>query len=128
MSDLIRNVYDAFNRKDYAGVIFHFNENIRWIAADHSPLADRSPYQGLVAVREGVFSRIEQGFESLTVQADEIIEAGNKIIVLGYYHGKLKGKDQAFRAQLAHVWTHKDGKLILFQQYLDTFAVAQAVR
>lgn len=96
-----------------------------WFAADKSPLADQSPYHGVEAVKTGVFSRIVGGFERLTVKIDDLIDAGDGVIVLGYYKGNFAGSGKPLRAQLAHIWTIREGKAIKFQQYLDTMKVPQ---
>jgi ketosteroid isomerase-like protein len=127
-AQVIQKVYEAFNRKDYSTVLESFDRDMEWYAAEHSPLADQSPYRGLDQIRKGVFDRIQAGFEYLTVQTDEMISAENKVVALGYYHGLLKGKEKPFRAQLAHVWTIREDRIIKFQQYLDTYQVAQAVK
>ena len=125
---IIQKVYEAFNRKDYSAVLELFDRQMEWFAAEHSPLADQSPYRGVDQIRKGVFDRIMQGFETLTVQVDEMIHNGNKVVALGYYHGLLKGKEKPFQAQLAHVWTIHENRIVKFQQYLDTYQVAQAMK
>jgi ketosteroid isomerase-like protein len=124
---LIQRVYDAFNKKNYGAVLETFDPKMVWIAADSSPLADRSPYRGLDAVREGVFDRIAAGFEQLTVVSNEILDAGDKVVALGYYHGQLKGKKSPFQAQVAHVWTIHHGRIVKFQQYMDTHRMSEVI-
>jgi hypothetical protein len=126
--NLVRDIYDKFNNRNYEAVLANFGENFEWVAADSSPLADRSPYHGIEAVREGVFARIEAGFERLVVDIDEVIDAGDKIVVLGYYNGLYRGSPKPFRSQLAHIWTIADGKAVKFQQYVDTYQIAQNIK
>ena len=126
--DLINTIYRHFNNREYDDVIRHFGKDIEWFAADNSPLADRSPYHGIKDIREGVFGRIAAAFNRLDVDIDEIIDAGDKIIVLGYYEGEFSFGTIAPRAQLAHVWTIADGKAVKFQQYVDTFAIAEGAK
>lgn len=122
---IVERVYEVFGNRDYEAVMSHFAEDFEWHAADSSPLADQSPYHGVEAVRNGVFARIEAGFEKLVVVPDEIFAGyGGRIVVLGYYHGKFRGKDDEFRTQVAHIWTIRDGKAVKFQQYLDTLKIA----
>ena len=122
----IQEMYDALGARDYESVMSHFADDIEWISADNSPLADQSPYHGIEAVRSGVFGRIAAGFEKLAVVADEIYAAdGGRVVVLGYYHGKFIGAENDFKAQVAHIWTLRDGKAVKFQQYLDTLQVAR---
>lgn len=123
---LIEKAYESLAARDYEAVMSHFAEDFVWIAADNSPLGDQSPYNGIAAVRSGVFERLEAGFEKLAVVTDEIFTAeGDRIVVLGYYHGKFRGQDEEFRTQVAHIWTVRDGRAVKFQQYLDTLKVAR---
>jgi ketosteroid isomerase-like protein len=122
----IQTLYDALGARDYEAVMSHFAEDIEWIAADNSPLGDRSPYHGIDEIRSGVFERIAAGFEKLVVVPDEIFAAdGGRIIVLGYYHGRFRDAEKDFKAQVAHIWTVKDGRATKFQQYLDTLQIAR---
>ena len=122
---IIDEIYVAFNSRNYENILSDFTEDFEWIAAENSPLADLSPYHGVNAIREGVFERIAAGFDSLTVEADEIFEGEGRVVVLGYYHGKFRGKTDEFRTQVAHIWTVRDGKATRFQQYVDTLKIAR---
>jgi hypothetical protein len=72
-----------------------------------------------------VFERITAGFESLTIEAEETFEGQGRVVVLGYYRGKFRGKTDEFRTQVAHIGTVRDGKATKFQQYVDTLKVAR---
>ncbi len=123
---LIETLYASFNARDYEAAMSHLADDLVWIAADNSPLADQSPYRGITAIRTGVFERIEGGFEKLIVAADEIFAAdGGRVVVLGYYHGRFRGADTEFKTQVAHIWTVSGGRVIKFQQYLDTLQIAR---
>ena len=123
---LIEKTYESFAARDYEAVMSNFADDFVWIAADNSPLADQSPYHGVPAIRSGVFERIAAGFEKLVVVADEMFEAdGGRVVVLGHYHGKFRGAPEEFETQVAHIWTVRDGRIVKFQQYLDTLKVAK---
>lgn len=123
----IKQLYASLGERDYEAVMSYLGNDIVWIVADNSPLADRSPYHGLAEVRSGIFERLTAGFDKLVVVADEIFECpAGKVVVLGYYHGKFRGRAEEFKAQVAHVWTIREGRFVKFQQYLDTLQVANA--
>jgi ketosteroid isomerase-like protein len=126
--NIINKIYDAFNQRDYETVLKSFDSAFEWVAADSSPLADRSPYHGLDEVQEGVFNRIAAGFERLTVRIDEIFEAEDKAVVLGYYDGISTSNGKHFQAQVAHIWTIANDKAVKFQQYVDTYKVAESLK
>ena len=124
--DLIETIYDAFGSRNFEAVLSHFVNDFEWIAAESSPLADRSPYHGIDAVREGVFDRIAMAFEMLTIDVDEIFEADGRVVMLGLYRGRFRGKAEDFRAQVAHIWTVRGGKAAKFQQYVDTLKIVKS--
>lgn len=123
--DAVKNIYAAFAAGDIPTLLELFDPAIEWVAAENSPLADRSPYRGLNQVVEGVFTRIGLEFPGLAIQIDELLDAGNKVVMLGRYHGVRKSTGKEFHAQVAHIWTMTGGKASKFQQYLDTYQVAQ---
>src|SRR6266513_680873 len=103
---VIEEIIGAFNRRDYEAVMSQFNEDIEWIVAENSPFADQNPYHGINAIREGIFARISAAFESLTIEPDEIFEGDSgRIIMLGHYRGRFRGKTDEFVTQVAHIWT-----------------------
>ena len=123
--DVVNRIYAAFAAGNIPAVLELFDPAIEWFAAENSPLADRSPYRGLNQVVEGVFTRIGLEFPGLAIQVDELLDAGDKIVMLGRYHGVRKATRKGFHAQVAHIWTITGGKATKFQQYLDTYQVAQ---
>jgi ketosteroid isomerase-like protein len=123
---VINKIYEAFNQGNFPAVLDLFDPTIEWIAAENSPLADRSPYHGLDEIREGVFMRIAAGFEGLTVKVDELLDAGDKVVVLGFYDGIRKATGKRIHAQVAHIWTIAAGKVTTFQQYTDTYQLAES--
>jgi len=122
----LEKLYVSLGERDYEAVMSHLGSDIVWIVADNSPLADRSPYRGIAEVRAGVFERLTAGFDHLVLAVDEMFECdGGRVVVLGYYHGRFRGRAEAFKAQVAHVWTIREGRLVKFQQYLDTLQIAR---
>jgi ketosteroid isomerase-like protein len=41
---------------------------------------------------------------------------------------ELKGREAPSQIQLAHIWTVRDGKAVKFQQYVDTYAIAESFK
>jgi uncharacterized protein len=98
-----------------------FTPTFEWHAADNSPIADRSPYCGLDAVCSEVLPRLAALFPEMQLRADEILVTENKAIMLGYYHNLSQKLGGTTEAQVAHILTFQNGKIIKFQQYLDTY-------
>jgi uncharacterized protein len=108
----VETLYARLGEHDYEAVMSYLADDIVWIVADNSPLADRSPYNGIGEVRSGVFERLTAGFDKLVFATDEIFECkgGEKVVALGYYYFRFHGQAEERKAQVAHVWTIRDGR------------------
>jgi len=125
--NVVKNIYKAFGEGDFPAVFDLFDPAIEWISAENSPAAKGSPYHGVSEVREGVFMLIVAGFDGFAIRVDELLDAGDKVVMLGYYLGARKATGKQFQAQVAHIWTIAAGKAVKFQQYTDTYQLAQAM-
>ena len=126
--NIIRGLYESFARGDVPGVLGLFAPDVEWVAAENSPYGAKSPYIGPNAVLENVFMRIGADWEDFSVTVNELINAGEKVVMLGYYNGRYKPTGKQVRAQVAHVWTLEGGKVAKFQQYTDTKQFAEAMK
>ena len=126
-TDLIRAIYDAFAAGDMAGVLGRMSPDIVWNEAENFPYADGNPYVGAEAILGGVFARIASEWDGFHVEPEQFLDAGDTVIMTGRYAGSWRGTGQAMNPQVAHIWTCADGKVVRFQQLVDTLAVARAM-
>lgn len=123
----VRALYAAFAKGDMPAALATMAPDIVWNEAENYPYADRNPYIGPQAVLHGVFARIGADWENFTAVSDEFIDGGDTIVSLGHYGGVFKATSKPMRAQFAHVFRVKDGKIAGFQQYTDTLGAARAM-
>ncbi len=126
--NVVKSIYKAFGQGDIPAVFELFDPAIEWIAAENSPAGPGSPYHGLNEVREGVFMLIGADFPEFTIRVDELFDAGDKVVMLGYYLGVRKATGKKFQAQVAHIWTIAASKALKFQQYTDTYQLAESAK
>lgn len=123
--ELVQGIYDAFAAGDVAGVLGRMSPDIVWNEAESYPYADGNPYVGPMAVASGVFARCVGEWDGFAVAVEEILDAGDTIVVLCRYRGAFKATGRHQNAQVVHVWRVADGKVSRFQQYADTLQVAR---
>ncbi len=116
----IEGMYDAFGRGDIGTVLGALDPKVEWWEAENFIYADNNPYVGPDAVLQGVFTRIGGEWEGFSVSPMEVLDAGDTVVGHGYYAGKFRNTGRDVRAQFAHVFTLRDGKIVKFQQYTDT--------
>jgi uncharacterized protein len=122
----VQGMYEAFGRGDIATVLGALDPEVEWWEAENFIYADGNPYVGPQAVLQGVFARIGAEWEGFLVSPKEVLDAGNTVVGHGYYSGKFRGTGREVRAQFAHVFTFRDGKVVRFQQYTDTAQFKEA--
>lgn len=126
-AEIVRALYEAFGRGDIAEVLAAFDPNIEWNEAENFPYADGNPYVGPNAVLEGVFQRLGTEWDGFAALPTEVLDAGTTVVALGHYTGVYKSTGKAVRAQFAHVYRMREGKIVGFQQYTDTLQFRDAV-
>lgn len=118
---IIDNLYKAFAAGDIPAVLGGMDANIIWNEAEGNSYADGNPYIGPEAVLNGVFARVGGDHEYFTLNDIQLHEmSDNKILATLRYDAKRKETGKSYNAQVAHLWALKDGKIISFQQYVDT--------
>ena len=123
----IEGMYEAFGRGDIPFVIGALDPDVEWWEAENFIYADRNPYVGPQAVLEGVFVRIGNEWEWFTVTPIEVLDAGDSVVGRGHYAGKYRQTGREVKAQFAHVFSFRNGKVVKFQQYTDTAQFQKAV-
>ena len=124
----IENLYAAFAVGDIPKVLAGLDEKVVWNEAEGNKYADGNPYIGPQAVLNGVFARIGAEYEYFKLVNIQLHEMeNNQVLATLRYQAKLKNNGATYDAQVAHLWTLKAGKVIAFQQYLDTKKVAEAI-
>ncbi len=121
----IENLYVAFEVGNILKVLAGLDEKVVWNEAEGNKYADGNPYIGPEAALNGVFARIgadHEYFKLVNIQLHEM--ENNQVLATLRYQAKLKKNGATYDAQVAHLWTLKNGKAIAFQQYLDTKKVA----
>ncbi|MEQ1817165.1 MAG: nuclear transport factor 2 family protein [Terricaulis sp.] len=123
----VKALYAAFAKGDIPAALGTMAPDIVWNEAENYPYADLNPHVGPNSVLTGVFARIGADWDGFAAVSDEFIEAGGTIVSLGHYSGVSKATGKKMRAQFAHVFRVKDGKITGFQQYADTLGTAVAL-
>ncbi|WP_158857411.1 nuclear transport factor 2 family protein [Lunatibacter salilacus] len=117
---IIEGLYKAFATGDIPTVLGMMDSNIVWNEAEGNAYADGNPYKGPDAVLNGVFARIGAEHDYFNLKDIKLHEMfNNKVLATLRYDAKYKNGG-IYDAQVAHFWTLKDGKVIAFQQYVDT--------
>lgn len=123
----VESMYAAFGKGDIPTVIAGLDPQVEWWEAENFIYAEGNPYVGPKAVLQGVFMRLAMEWDGFSVAPAGVLDAGDTAIGHGYYSGTYKQTGKPVRAQFAHFFTFRDGKIVKFQQYTDTAQFKEAV-
>jgi ketosteroid isomerase-like protein len=118
---LVKDMYAAFGRGDIPTVLAVLDPEIEWHQAEGNPYQlDGSAWIGPQAVLEKLFMRIGAEWDGFTITVLRIHDAGEYVVIEGRYTGTYKPSGMKVDSQMCHVLRLREGKLVGFQQYLDT--------
>ena len=123
---LVQGLYDAFAAGDVPRFLSHLDPAVRWNEAEGFPYAGGNPYIGPDAVVAGVFQPLLVDWEDFRVEVAELVGGPEVVTMFGRYKATHTRTKKPLDAQCAHTWWLRDGKVVRFQQMIDTAAVAAA--
>lgn len=126
---VVRRFYHLVSTADYAGVENLCAEDVVWTIPGPSSI----PYAGTFRGRDGVreFFRILEKHERLhSFLADEVIadEARGIVCVTGSEIATAIATGRTFSSRWAEIFRIRDGLIAVFEEHIDTQALAAAYR
>lgn len=100
--------------------------DISWTEAKGFPYA--GTYIGLEEISKNVFSRLANEWIDYTFTPEEYVASEDKVVAYGTYTGTYKATGKPFEARVAHIWKLKNGKIIKFEQFVDSQTVNNAMK
>ena len=109
--DVVRRGYEAFNRGDLDAATEGFHPEIEWSGPGVLP-ERREVYCGIEGVRR-FWGTWQAEFEDFTVEVEEVIDAGDQVIVMAVVSGRGRGSGAHVRSpSFPHLWTFRDGQAV----------------
>jgi ketosteroid isomerase-like protein len=105
--ELVRQIYKAADNGDIDAVVLYFHPEIEFHAY---PRSREGLYHGKQAVREYI-ENVWEHFERVRIEVDELLDAGDQVVVVTTQHPVPKRGQKEMTAHLAEVYTVRDGLL-----------------
>ena len=116
-----KDIYAAFGRGDIPTVLAAFHPQIEWREAEGNPYEPGgAAWTGPQAILDKLFMRLGTEWDGFKVTVHKLHDAGDHVVMEGRYTGTFKTSKKSLDAQVCHVLGFQSGKLVKFQQYVDT--------
>lgn len=122
--EIVQSAYEAFAVGDVPKVVSLMDDDIKWTEAEGFPI-----YSGTVVgpqqVVDAVFMRLGEIGDDFSVNPTRFVAEDDTVVALGTYTWKRHSTGAPAEVQMAHVLTLQDGKIISFEQHVDTLKVQE---
>ena len=125
--EIIKSTYEGKTSEENGkNLAKYVDENISWTEAKGFPYA--GTYIGLGNISKNVFSRLGSEWIDYKFTPEDYVTSDDKVVAFGTYTGTYKITNKSFSARVAHIWKLKDGKIISFEQFVDSQTVNNAMQ
>jgi len=125
--EIIKSTYEGKTSEENGKNLARYvAKDISWTEAKGFPYA--GTYIGLENVTKNVFSRLGSEWIDYKFTPEDYVASDDKVIAYGTYTGAYKITGKPFEARVAHVWKLKEGKIIRFEQFVDSQPVIDAMK
>jgi uncharacterized protein len=124
---VVRQAYESFQQGNIPGVLGLLSEGVEW----KLPQIENVPFSGARVGRGQVaefFSSLTEAQDVLEFEPQQFVAQNDTVVVLGRYAWRVKKTGLTFRSPWTHVFTVRNGKVVSFDEYLDTAVAAAAYR
>jgi ketosteroid isomerase-like protein len=122
----VQQMYAAFGKGDLQTLLNSVADNVDWQVLGPKIIPQSGPHRGRKEV-ENFFEKVAESYDFQKFEPREFIAQDDKVVCLGYYSAKMKKTGKFAEAELAMVFTFRDGKVVKFREHTDTAALVSAL-
>jgi uncharacterized protein len=123
--ETVKKMYELFATKDNEAIRAIFDENIQWNQMTGFPSGGK--HRGADAIFENVFGGFRQNWTDWKATITRYIDSGGGVFVIGFYEGTFNKTGKYMKSDFACEYKVKHQKITEFNQYTDTFLIAEAM-
>jgi len=125
---VVQNGYAAFGRGDIPGLLSMLDDKVEWKTPGTADLPTAGTRRGQAEVAE-FFGKVNELFEFEVFEPQSFMADGDRVVVLGTNRYKVKGgSGTSLTEDWCHIFTIKGGKIVAFQEFLDTAPFAAELK
>ncbi|HMU62785.1 MAG TPA: nuclear transport factor 2 family protein [Gemmatimonadales bacterium] len=125
--ELVQELYAAFAQRDIPGMLACLAPDVVW----REPENPFNPAAGVHCGHEGFLEWVRIGREAEEIELlepREFLTNQQTVAVVGYMRCRAKPTGRVYESDFVHLVTCRDGKVIRFQEFFDTYAAGEAFR
>ena len=121
--EIVRRAVEAFEREGLEGSLRHYDPEIEWSTT--GAWIEAATYRGHEGVRR-YFGHLDDEFDDLRFEVEELIEAGDQVILTVRAGGRGKASGAAVELTMHAVCSLRDGMIVRMRNYADKAEALEA--
>jgi ketosteroid isomerase-like protein len=124
---VVEAAYRAFGSRDIEGLLSFLNPDVVWGEPDNPLIPSAGTRRGI----DGVLDWLRVGKETETILALEprqFLAQGTTVAVIGRTKVVARPTGKAYETDFVHLVEVRDGRIVRFQEFFDTYLAAEAFR
>jgi uncharacterized protein len=125
--ELIKQLYDAFAKKDIESILKLLSQDVEWGEPDN-------PFNPAGGTRKGHSGFLEwlnigkNAEEILVLEPKRFLTDDDSVAVIGYMKCLAKSTGKVYESDFVHLAVIRNNKISKFQEFFDTFIAGEAFR
>ena len=125
--EIVRQVYAAFSRRDIPAILGMLSPEVEW----GEPA---NPFNPAAGTRHGHAGFLEwanigrASEEILELEPRKFLTDADSVAVVGYTKCLARPTNKSYETDFVHLITLREGKIVRFQEFFDTYAAGEAFR
>ena len=124
---VVQQAYDNFKTGNIPSLLNLFAEDIEWVLPEIENVSFSGKRRGRGEVGK-FFASVNEQQEALQFEPRDFVAQGDRVVALGRYTWRIKSTGRKTESDFAHVFTVRNGRVVRFQEYMDSASIAAAYR
>jgi uncharacterized protein len=123
----VQELYAAFGNRDIKAILAMLSDDVEW----GEPSNPFNPAGGTRHGHAGFLEWASIGREAediVVLEPRQFLSDKDSVAVVGYTKCVAKPTGKSYETDFVHLFTFKDGKIVRFKEFFDTYAAGEAFR
>jgi ketosteroid isomerase-like protein len=123
----VQALYAAFQNRDVSAILALLSPDVEWSEPEN-------PFNPAAGTRHGQAGFLEwlrignESEEILRLEPRQFLSNRQSVAVVGYSKCRVRTTGREYETDFVHLVTFRDGKIVRFQEFFDTYAAGEAFR
>ncbi|HUQ92276.1 MAG TPA: nuclear transport factor 2 family protein [Bryobacteraceae bacterium] len=124
---IVKELYAAFSRGDIQAILARVDQDVVW-EMEAPPIISFGGIRRGIAETAGFFEGLAKDHTGPQLDMTEFLESGDAVAAFGRYEATMRISGKLVNSPVAHYFKFRDGKIVRYQNFVNTAAFVEAMQ